>query len=179
MEELLDIFDADGGLKAVKSRSLAHSQGLWHKSVHVWIVNSQGEILVQKRSALKKFFPNVWDCAFAGHISHGESSITTVVREGKEELGLDIDLSKLKYLFTNKESIEYGEVKNNEFVDIYIYESDINISKLSLQIEEVSDVKWIKFEEFLKMLNSNGVLHHGEKEYKVLEEYFKNNLVMR
>ena len=70
-------------------------------------------------------------------------------------------------------------MKNNEFVDIYIYESDINISKLSLEIEEVSDVKWIKFEEFLKMLNSNDVFHHGEKEYKVLEEYFKNNLVMR
>lgn len=48
MEELLDILDENGNLIDVKTRADAHAKGLWHKSVHVWVINSKNEILLQK-----------------------------------------------------------------------------------------------------------------------------------
>ena len=179
MEELIDVLDENGILKDVKQRSEVHNKGLWHRSVHVWIINSDGNILLQKRSEQKKFFPNVWDCAYAGHISHGETAITTAIREGEEELGLKIVGSNLKHLFTNKESISYCGIINNEFVDIFIYECDINLKSLTLQKEEVAKAKWVTEEEFLKMLKTDKVLHHDEKEYEILYKYLENKFVLR
>ena len=180
MEEVIDVLDENGNFVNTLSRAYVHQNGLWHKSVHIWIINSKGEILLQKRSSLKKFFPNVWDCAFAGHIDTKESSIETVVREGKEELGIDINLEKLKLLFTNKEELYHDNIYNREFVDVYVYEDDIDINSLKIQKEEVSDVKWMDYEEFIKKINkkNNEFLFHHEKEYLFLEKYLKNKFIL-
>lgn len=178
MEELLDILDENGNLIDVKTRADAHAKGLWHKSVHVWVINSKNEILLQKRSKNKKFFPSFWDCAFAGHVDSGESSLLTAVREGNEELGLKIDEKKLKFLFTNKESISHDNITNNEFVDIYVYEADVDLDNLLLQQEEVEDVAWVSLPDFESLLNnSSSLLHHDVKEYIKLFEYLQSNYV--
>lgn len=56
MEELLDTFDINGNLLKPQTREFCHTEnpGCYHKSVWIWIVNDKGEILVQKRSSLKK-----------------------------------------------------------------------------------------------------------------------------
>ena len=101
--ELIDEIDETGKFIRVIDKSIAHRDGLWHKSVHVWIVNANNQILLQYRCSEKKFFPDFWDASFAGHIGAGENSLTTALREGKEELGIDVDLSKMEFIFTNKE----------------------------------------------------------------------------
>ncbi len=54
-EEMLDVLDENGGKTGrVVSNKEVHAQGLWHRVVHVYIYNSQNEILLQLRS------PNMW-----------------------------------------------------------------------------------------------------------------------
>lgn len=57
----------------------------------------------------------------------GENSIDGAVREVKEELGLTVDKEKLT-LFTS-----YKRELYKDFVDVYIYKNDIDVSKLTLQ----------------------------------------------
>ena len=59
--ELIDYYDENGRLLGVIDKAIAHREGLWHKSVHLWIFNSKNQVLLQKRCAQKKFFPCFYD----------------------------------------------------------------------------------------------------------------------
>ena len=85
MEEYLDILDENGNLTGEKaSISESHKKGYWHRTVHVWIVNSKKEILFQKRSPNIISHPNLWWLSAGGHMVAGDGSIETARKETKE-----------------------------------------------------------------------------------------------
>lgn len=170
--EMIDEYNHIGEKIGIVDKEVAHKKGLWHKAIHVWILNNKNEILLQYRCAEKKLYPNTWDCSFAGHIGAEESSVQAIIREGKEELGIDIDLEKLEYILTNREKIKYEQIQSNEFVDIYILRQNISLDNITFQKEEVSDAKYVSLEEFFKLIEDGKVLPH-EIEYKVLKEILK------
>lgn len=170
--EIIDEYNLIGEKIGVVDKEIAHKKGLWHKAIHVWILNDKNEILLQYRCAEKKLYPNTWDCSFAGHIGAGEASVHAVVREGKEELGIDVDLGKLEYVLTNREKTKYEQIQSNEFVDIYILRQNINLNSITLQKEEVSDAKYVSLEEFFNLIKEEKILPH-EIEYMVLKEILK------
>ena len=161
MEEILDVFDIKGNYMGSKPRSYCHGEnpGVYHKVVWIWIVNSKNEILVQKRSALKKKSPNKWDMPAAGHVASGESVINTCIRETNEELGLNV--KKEDFIFLKELTIQSGW----ELAQIYLLKIDVDISNIKLQKEEVEEIKWLSFEEFKKLLYSPDFCNHS-KEYK-------------
>ena len=172
IHEIIDQYNYIGKKIGTVDKQIAHEKGLWHKSVHVWVINDKNEILLQYRCADKKLYPDTWDVSFAGHIDAGESSIEAVIREGKEELGIDVDLDKLSYVFTNREEIKYKQIDSKEFVDIYILKQNVELDKIVFQAEEVSDAKYVSIEEFFKLAKENQIMPH-EIEYRVLEKYFR------
>lgn len=168
-KEMIDEYNFRGEKIGVVDKDEAHAKGLWHKSVHVWILNNKNEILLQYRCADKKLYPDTWDCSFAGHISAGESSIDAILREGKEELGIDVDLNNLNYILTNREHLSYDDIDSNEFVDIYILRQNVKLEDISFQEEEVSDAKYVSIEEFFNLMDDGKLLPH-KVEYMVLKE---------
>ena len=56
MEEYLDIYDEQGHHLGSKSRSECHCEnpGFFHKSVWVWVINDNKDILLQRRALTKK-----------------------------------------------------------------------------------------------------------------------------
>jgi isopentenyl-diphosphate Delta-isomerase len=72
--EMIDILDESGKETGeIESREIVHSKGLWHKTVHVWILNHKGEFLFQKRSMKKETHPGLWDISCAGHVASREN----------------------------------------------------------------------------------------------------------
>jgi len=163
--EMIDWLNEKGEVVGTIDKAVAHKDGSWHRSVHVWVINNKGEILLQKRCADKKFFPNVWDVSFAGHVGAGESSLISAIREGKEELGINVDTTKMKFLFTNKEKLVYKNITSNEFVDVYLLTQQIDIKDLSYQIEEVAGAKYIPLKQFVKLSRNHApeLLDHYEE----------------
>ena len=91
MEEYLDVLDENGNLTGEKrTRSEVHSKGLWHKAVHIWVVNDNGELILQKRSHEKITNPDMWTTSTSGHLSAGDSSLVGAIGELNEEIGLQI-----------------------------------------------------------------------------------------
>lgn len=85
--ELIDVLDEKrNSTGEVLSRKEIHKKGFWHRTVHIWVVNSKGQILLQKRSPLKKTSPNMWTTSASGHLSAGDTSIVGAIRETKEEI---------------------------------------------------------------------------------------------
>ena len=90
--EYLDILDENGNKTGEKkSRKEVHSNGYWHKGVHIWIINSKRELLVQRRSANKDIYPNKLYISVAGHPVSGEDEIESIKREFEEEINVKLD----------------------------------------------------------------------------------------
>jgi isopentenyldiphosphate isomerase len=88
-DEILPTVDENGVIIGQAARSFCHNGSmLLHPVVHLHVFNPAGELYLQKRSAKKDIFPNLWDTSVGGHISLGETPDEAVLREAREEIGL-------------------------------------------------------------------------------------------
>ena len=91
MEEYIDILNENGELTGeIRTKREVHELGLWHRAVHIWILNPKGELLLQQRAEQKENYGGYWDISAAGHVSAEETSIESALREIEEELGVEI-----------------------------------------------------------------------------------------
>lgn len=154
--ELFDILNEDGSKTGiVKERGVAHREGALHGTVHIWIVRknekSGYDILLQKRSNNKDSHPGCYDISSAGHISAGDEIMESALRELWEELGLSVQPEQLELFGTTHVKFEttfYGKrFRDNEISSDFIYRQPVEIDKLNLQESEVSEVRWMDYEE--------------------------------
>jgi len=89
MADVLDIIDANDVVIGRASSEEVHAKGLLHRFVHVFVVGSDGRILVQQRHHTKKRGALLFDAAVGGHVDSGETYFDAAVREGREEIGLE------------------------------------------------------------------------------------------
>ena len=99
--ELFDIIDENGNPTGkIVERSIAHAEGIPHRTAHIWIIrrrNEKTEILLQKRSRNKDSFPGKFDTSSAGHIQAGDEPMESALRELKEELGIHAESADLQF----------------------------------------------------------------------------------
>ncbi len=87
-EEIFDICDEHDRVIGTAPRSRVHAEGLLHRAVHIFVFNSRGELLLQRRSATKDESPLKLTSSASGHLSAGESYESAAIREMQEEIGL-------------------------------------------------------------------------------------------
>ena len=139
--ELRDLYDENKkltGEKIYKGQDVP--KGRYYITVVVFIQNSKNEFLLQKRVKKKD---GKW-ATTGGHPVSGETSKQGIITEIKEELGIDIPEENIKLFKTIK--------TEDDFVDIYYLKEDIDINKIKIQKEEVSDVKWATINDIEKMI---------------------------
>lgn len=153
MPEVWDIYDANRnktGKLAIRGVDLL-KEGEYHIIVNAVIINSKNEILITKRAPHKKN-PLLWECA-GGSILAGETSLEGMLRELKEELGLE---------FKKEEAIHFKEIKRNEvppdIKDLWLFKKDINIEDITFPDKEAIAAKWVTIDEFMKMYENKEII---------------------
>ncbi len=183
MEEYIDILNENGELTGkTATKKEVHERGLWYQAVHIWIVNSNGELLIQLRGKNKKAKPNMWDISVAGHVSAGETPFQSALREIKEELGIDIQEEKLSSFgkVIQQAVLNNGTYRINQFNTLYIIEKDIPLSEMKMQESEVQDLRYVPWRELQRWVENGGENSAGEKlvphpeEYRLLFQYLEN-----
>ena len=122
MEEQIDVLDSTGQKTGeICPRSEVHKRGLWHRTVHIWLIDKAGKILFQLRAHDKENNPGLYDTSCAGHISAGDSSIESAIREIREELGLEKKPEDLTFIFeaVHTSVLNGGSYIDNEYFDTY------------------------------------------------------------
>ena len=156
--ELIDVVDENGNYTGeVVERKKAHELGLGHWEVIIVVVNEKNELLLQKRSENKKYYPNKWSLC-SGLVISGESVAEGAIRELKEELGVAFSIDDLNVLAENLDLTRFYYVICNKD------EKDFVIQK-----EELSAVKWFKFTDVINMISSkDDSIIVNDKIYNVL-----------
>ena len=155
-DEVCDIYDIYGnrtGKTFVRGEPL--SDGQYVMVVDVWIVNSKDEILIQKRSDLKKDLPGTW-ATHSGCVLAGESSQQACIREPLEEIGIHILPSQVHKL--NR------KVRGKLLSENFVVEQDFDTADAVLQTEEVSQIKWVSVSQLKQMA--------GHREFYRYPEFF-------
>jgi isopentenyl-diphosphate delta-isomerase len=94
-DELFDVVDLEDRVIGQERRNVVHARGLAHRAVHIFVFNSRGQLLVQRRSALKDEFPLTYTSSASGHVGAGETYAECAPRELMEEIGLEAPLEWL------------------------------------------------------------------------------------
>lgn len=87
-DEIFDVVDENDIPTGTATRAEVHSKGLIHRAVHVFVLNRNGDLYLQKRSLIKDMNPGVWDSSVSGHLDAGETYPAAALRELGEELGI-------------------------------------------------------------------------------------------
>lgn len=144
--EMWDVLDSNRKFTGkVIERGKPMEKHEYHVVVDVWMKNSNDQYLISKRTA-NKTFPNIWETTGGSAVS-GDTSYDAAIREVKEEIGLDLSSSKGKNIFTQKRSFK----EFPDFLDIWLFETEVSIDKLTFQPDEVCDAKWASKDEIISM----------------------------
>lgn len=167
MDELIDILDENGNYTGKSClKSVAHKNGHFHPTVHIWLFTSDEKILLQKRSMTKKVFPGLWDISVAGHVGAGEKIITSAIREVSEEIGFELQPENLIKIGTRKHMVSHKNgIQDNEFHHVFIAELTASLDKLTIQKEEVDDLQLFDLPTLKNTKNLENILLPRFHEY--------------
>ena len=156
--EYWDIYDANKNRtgRLMKRNDWCLKDVEYHLSVLGVVARPDGRYLITKRVMTKAWAPGWWEVS-GGAAQAGEESYDAVLREVREETGLDVSNAEGGYVFTyHRENPGEGD---NYFVDVYRFVLDFKEEDLKLQTEETDGYRLATAEE-IKALADQGVFLH-------------------
>ena len=128
------------------------------------MINDDKKILVQKRSKYKKLEPNVWAMT-GGSVIYGETPTQTIVREAKEELGIDLNPNRLQFMTEFK--------TQNVWVKTFILKQNLDISQMIFSEDEVADAKWLTWNEIDDLVKDDNFI---QNRWNFVKDYLKEEI---
>lgn len=172
MEEFVDLYDEFGHFtgKTISS-SQSYEEGYYVLIAHLCLFNSQFRMLCQKRSFQKKCSGGLWDVTCSGLIRSGENDLEGLIREVKEELGLEIKLNENQRAVVIK--------TDSTFESFFIVQTDFDLNLCKLQESEVLEVRYFSLEEIEKMVEKQQFIDYGLLEFlkKLRQEAQKKEIM--
>ena len=167
MEERWDIYDKNKQPtgRIMKRNDWTLKDDEYHLTVLGVIRRPDGKFLITKRVMTKAWAPGWWEVS-GGAAQAGEASYDAVLREVKEETGLDVKGAEGGYMFTYKRE-NPGE-GDNYFVDVYRFTLDIDDSDVNFQEAEIDGYMFATTDE-IKAFAEEGIFLHYDSIKKVFE----------
>lgn len=138
MVVLVDDFDKEIG---TEEKMKAHKEGRLHRAFSIFIFNSKGEMLLQKRAKSKYHSGGLWSNACCSHPRPGENIKQAAHRRLMEEMGFDCDLQEA-FDFVYKAHLDHN-LTEYEFDHVFIGKYD---GEVKLNPGEAEDYKWINID---------------------------------
>jgi len=128
----------------------AHRQGLLHRAVSVFLFNSRGELMLQRRAMGKYHSAGLWTNTCCSHPYPGESAGEAARRRLREEMGIDTDL-EFSHTFIYKTELGSGLTEHElDHVFFGYYDGNPNPDP-----EEADQWKFVPMPELLADLSAN------------------------
>lgn len=170
--EMVDLYDSKKKkLNKIWERQseIEPPKGEYKLNVHTWLINDKNELLVQKRGATLKRYPNKWNFT-GGAVDVNESSFDGAKREVSEELGIDVTDLELLISFR----------REHDFVDVWVGRTNVELTDLNLSNREVQEVRWVNLQELEDLMNNGDFVPSLNLYYplfkKLIQKCYINNV---
>ncbi|TKI03831.1 NUDIX hydrolase YfcD [Martelella alba] len=136
--EWVDIVSENNDVIAQATRQQMRAERLRHRASYIVVHDGMGNILVQRRTANKDFYPGYLDATAGGVVQSGENMLESARREAEEELGIaGVPFADHgMFYFENEHCRVWGALF-----------SCVSHGPFALQAEEVEEVTWLRPED--------------------------------
>lgn len=171
MDEIVEILTEDGKETYKRiNKTIAHKEGVCHGISAIALIDTDGKLLIQKRSANKKDEPNKWDLSSAGHIDIDETPEQAAVRELFEETGIKVEIEELKLIDTYLNKVKLDkDTFINHYTYLFLVQKDIDINNIQTQESEVSEVIFVDKKKYNEIFNNKEMVEAIKYCNKVLD----------
>ena len=137
-EELILVDAGDNELGFLSKEECHDGDGILHRAFSLFVFNTNGELLLQKRSAEKRLWPLFWSNSCCSHPRKGESMQVATRRRLREEL--DIEAS-LEFVYKFAYQAQFGELgSENELCTVYLGKTG---QAFSANTHEIADARYV------------------------------------
>lgn len=168
MEEFVVLVNPEDNVLGLMEKQQAHVNGLLHRAFSVFLFNTKGEMLLQKRASEKYHSPLKWTNAVCSHPRIEETYLGGAKRRIQEELGIDVELSE-KFDFIYKANVGNGLWEHElDHVFVGTFEDEFHLNK-----DEVDEVRYISVEDLDKEIHENP--ENFTEWFKIILEEYKHH----
>lgn len=150
MSELVILVDENDKEIGTGEKMKTHKEGKLHRAFSIFIFNSKGEMLLQKRAKSKYHSGGLWSNACCSHPRPGEELEQAAHRRLKEEMGFDCELQKA-FHFVYKTNLD-NDLTEHEFDHVFIGEYD---GEVEINPNEAEDFKWVIIDSLKEDVEKN------------------------
>lgn len=167
-KEYLDLVDENDLVIGKEDRNIIYKNNSRNfRVINIMIFTSDNKIVVPKRSANRKVFPNCYDCSVGGHVSTGETYEQAAYRELEEELGITgVELEEIGYF-------KPFDIDTSSFSKMYklVYDGKLNYDQDGIQ-----KIYYMISEEIENLIKENPLQFKGD--YPKFFKWFKENNIL-
>lgn len=161
--EFLDIYDESGNWIGKEERSIVHRDALWHKTVHCWLYDKNGNVYFQIRKDEGKLYTTA-----SGHVLAGESLKEGFGREISEEVGINIDYEKATLVdvvtFIMDKLKKDGTVfRDRAFANVFVCEYNDDYKNFNFDLNELDGLVKVKAKDTMDLLKKEKGCIKGEE----------------
>ncbi|WP_456459547.1 isopentenyl-diphosphate Delta-isomerase [Reichenbachiella sp.] len=171
MEEVVLVDETDK-VVGTSEKLAAHKNGQLHRAFSVFIFNSKGEMLLQRRALNKYHSGGLWTNACCSHPRPHEDTLDAAHRRLKEELSMEANLTFL-FSFLYKADFENGLIEH-ELDHVFVGTSNTNPE---LNPDEAMEYKYIATSDLVEDIeqhSENYTVWFKEIVNEVIDKYAKN-----
>lgn len=164
-DEYIDIYDADEKYQGIYKRKILNNSNYYTKTVSMVYINPyKRTIYLQLKNAKHNnvFTRDLCELTVGGHLIANESVSTCLFREAKEETGIDLSKSKIKFYTKRKQKLVLNKkYKINEFQYYYFYVDNITLDQLKPDGSESKKFIEVKVKDLLSLIKNNKKIIKG------------------
>jgi isopentenyl-diphosphate delta-isomerase len=140
-EDLILVDEDDNELGHLSKQECHDGEGILHRAFSLFVFNSDGRLLLQRRSETKRLWPMYWSNSCCSHPRQGESMEVATRRRLDEELGI---AAELEYIYKFSYQARFGDLgSENELCSVYLGRTD---QEYSANANEIAEARYISRE---------------------------------
>ena len=141
MEEVILVDEQDNPIGLMEKQA-AHETPHLHRAFSIFIFNTKGELLLQRRALSKYHSPDLWTNTCCSHPRNGETLAEATSRRLREEMGMTCEMHEV-YTFIYKAPVGQG-LTEHEFDHVWIGQSD---EEPNINRDEVESWKYMSLND--------------------------------
>lgn len=168
-EEEVILVDRDDNPVGTMPKMEAHEKAVLHRAFSVFILNKEGQLMLQQRALHKYHSPGLWTNTCCSHQRSGETNLDAGVRRLDEEMGFEVPLEEL-FSFIYKAPFDNGLTEHElDHVMLGYYDGIPKINK-----EEVASWKWMELDQVAKEIKASP--EHYTAWFKIIFDRFYKHI---